>query len=193
MRMFYWTTGRGNTAVLKDAVYGTRGRGYGKRGGNDNHNNNHSNNSSRWRAGKLSKSVLQAGLSGLAATSWIKDGKVGRTVYYIQGGYLKELTLDDSVDDDHWDDGDHDGVELHYTPGEMSAVSWIDDKGVLNKRVYVQDEDTKEVVEYAWSDATDYTTENSLYATPFAETNAAASAASLQLARCKPTLYPGAS
>ncbi|KAG9043940.1 hypothetical protein FS837_008960 [Tulasnella sp. UAMH 9824] len=171
MRMFYWTTGQGNTAVLKHAVFSTRGRGYGKRGGNDNHNNNHNNNSGRWRAGKLFKSVPQAGLSGLAATSWIKDGKVGRAFYYIQGGYLKELTLDDSVDDDHWEDGDHDGVELHYTPGEMSAVFWIDGKGVLNKRIYAQNEDTKEV------------------ATPLVETNAAASAASLQVPRGKPTLY----
>lgn len=61
--------------------------------------------------------------------------------------------------------------------------------GVLNKRVYVQNEDTQEVVEYAWSDATDYTTDNPLYATPFVETNAAASAASLSVSRGKPTLY----
>ncbi|KAG8947416.1 hypothetical protein FRC04_010736 [Tulasnella sp. 424] len=179
MRIFYWATGHGNSAVLKDAYYSTRG-GHGRRGGNDMDNG-------RWKSGKLSKTISRANLGSLAATTWVKDGKVGRTVYYIQGGFLRELTLCD--DGDSWDDEDRDGVELHFTPGEISAVSWIDDKGVLNKRVYVQNDDTKEVVEYAWSDATRYTEANNLYATPFVERGAAASAASLQVSRGKPNLY----
>ncbi|KAG8900274.1 hypothetical protein FRC01_010193 [Tulasnella sp. 417] len=107
-----------------DAVYSTGERGYSKRG------NDNNDNSGRWRAVELLGSVSQAGLSGLAPTSWIKDDKVGRTVYFVQGGCLEEWTLDESVDDGDWDDGDYAGVELHDTPGEMSVVSWIDDKGM---------------------------------------------------------------
>ncbi|KIO15960.1 hypothetical protein M407DRAFT_234374, partial [Tulasnella calospora MUT 4182] len=134
MRMFYWSTssGRGNTAVLKDAYYTRSGRG--KRGPNN--NNNNYGDGGRWKSGKLSKTVSRANLGSLAATSWTKDGKVGRTVFYVQGGYLRELTLDE-CDEGHngdrhgengWDDEDRDGVELHFTPGEISAVSWFDDK-----------------------------------------------------------------
>lgn len=60
---------------------------------------------------------------------------------------------------------------------------------MLNKRVYIHNEDAHEVAEYAWSDATTYSEANSLHATPFVEQGAAASAASLQVSRGKPNLY----
>ncbi|KAG9015989.1 hypothetical protein FRB90_003909 [Tulasnella sp. 427] len=62
-------------------------------------------------------------------------------------------------------------------------------QSVLHKRVYVQNDDTQEVAEYTWSDATVYTEVNNLYATKFVETGAAASAASLQVSRGKPNLF----
>ncbi|KAG8974320.1 hypothetical protein FRC05_007626 [Tulasnella sp. 425] len=192
MRLFYWSTaGRGNKAVLRDAYYTRSGRG--KRGSNQNQNMD----SGHWKSGKLSKTVSRANLGSLAATSWTKAGKVGRTVFYVQGGYLRELTLDE-CDDRHgqghghgnsWDDEDRDGVKLHFNPGEMSAVSWFDDKGILHKRVYIRNTDTNQVIEYTWSNVTPYTTVNNLYATSFVETGAGSSAASLQVSRGKPSPY----
>ncbi|KIO31240.1 hypothetical protein M407DRAFT_241909 [Tulasnella calospora MUT 4182] len=60
--------------------------------------------------------------------------------------------------------------------------------GSMIRRVYIQNDDTYEVIEYAWSDATPYTEANNLYATPFIE-QGTASASSLQLSRGKPNLY----
>lgn len=77
-------------------------------------------------------------------------------------------------------------LRLLPTPSSPSPFSSI--SNFLNKRVYIQNDDTYEVIEYAWSDATPYTEANNLYATPFIE-QGTASASSLQLSRGKPNLY----
>lgn len=59
----------------------------------------------------------------------------------------------------------------------------------MNKRLYVQNTETSDTVEYAWSNATEYTAAQNLYATSFTETGASAVAASLTFSHSHPNLY----
>ncbi|KAG9032830.1 hypothetical protein FS837_002622 [Tulasnella sp. UAMH 9824] len=204
-RMFYWSTsGRGNTAVLKDAYYTRSGRG--KRGSGN--NNNH--DAGRWKSDRLSTTVSYANLGGLAATSWTRDGKVRRKVFYIREGDLRELTLDE-CDEGHghghhgdgWEDEDRDGVELHIPFWRDQRCFMVRrDKGRLGtvfgkpaagppdlpnrQRPQRQNQSSRR---NTWSDVTPYTTANNLYSTSFIEPGAGSSAASLQVSHGKPNLY----
>ncbi|KAG8974321.1 hypothetical protein FRC05_007627 [Tulasnella sp. 425] len=121
MRLFYWsTTGRGNTAVLKDAYYTRSGRG--KRGSNQNQNMD----SGHWKSGKLSRTVSRANLGSLAATSWTKAGKVGRTVFYVQGILHKRVyirnTATNQVIEYTWSDA----TPYTTTVNNLYATSFIE-------------------------------------------------------------------
>ncbi|KAG8905823.1 hypothetical protein FRB99_008188 [Tulasnella sp. 403] len=168
LRLFYWSWRRGRDApkaVIRDAYWSSSGRG-------------------SFKPGKLELVVEDPNFASLAATTWLWQGTIGRTVFYVQDGWLKEITL---VDGGEWSNQGREGIQLHYRAGEISAVSWVDD-GVLYKVVYVQDLDTNQVVEYAWSSSTPFTSDNNLYATPAVQNNAAHSAASLIVSNGRPQI-----
>lgn len=86
--------------------------------------------SGTWKAGKLVHVVDTPWTDGLAAISWVNatTGTIGRTIFYIQDGWLKEMSLVDAPNAE-WANFGHEGIQLFFTPGDLTATCWTDTNG----------------------------------------------------------------
>ncbi|KAG8848432.1 hypothetical protein FRB96_001218 [Tulasnella sp. 330] len=136
-----------------------------------------------WHAGTFSHVVDTPWTDGLAAVSWfnVTTGTLGRRVFYVQGGWLKEMTLLDGTDSE-WANQGREGIQLFFNPGDLTATSWVDENNVLRIRVYVLNADTNELVEYDWDSYNFYTSNNDIYAVDTVYTNVAQAAATINIA-----------
>lgn len=85
-----------------------------------------------WQAGTLAHTVDTPWTDGLAAISWVNatTGHLGRSIFYIQAGWLKEMVLVDGPEAE-WSNFGHEGIQLFFTPADLTATSWIDINGTF--------------------------------------------------------------
>ncbi|KAG8877187.1 hypothetical protein FRB97_003613 [Tulasnella sp. 331] len=148
---------------------------------NNDHNTNAYRAAGTWEAGKLALIVDSAWTEGLTAVSWVNTttGGIGRRIFYVQAGWLKEMTL---MDGGEWTNQGREGIQLFFNPGGLSATSYYDVNGVLQIRVYVLNADTNELVEFHWDSFNSYTMNS--------DVSASSTAVSTDVGSVSTTIHP---